>query len=287
MSDLNLKLLKGKSPVMNMAFFLSTDKALRHIRNHLLSNPEFKGWDLLLQFRLEQQQNKDAKDYEDLVGGLEFRKRAFFSDQIYRNDPQNAQEIYDAYADLVEYALSQALALNWYSIHEDLLSAFSPLGILIYANFNKENGHWICQTAYLPGLGNPKTVVQSKEAEDNHLLTREIHIEPIDTITPRAIESNSRRRHRLDIEIKYRPKSLEERIYYEIYKISFKKIREKALNRPMVATLSAEEEKIHIHDLKLYQVINHRLLGFQEWNQMVLNLNPAQQGKETQQGKEN
>jgi hypothetical protein len=265
MSDLQLRILTAKPPMMKMKFFISTDKALKHIRDHLLCKPEFKGWELLMNFHAELK--NPELNYASLIGGVEFRDRASFSDQIYRNDPQNAQEIYNAYADIVEISLRQSMDLSWYAIHEDLMSAFSPLGILIYGNFNKDTGHWHCQTAYLPGLGSARSVLDAKDQESNHLLTREINIES-DTITPRAILGGGRRRHRLEEEVKYRPQSLEERIFYEIYKISFKKIREKALNRPMVSTLSKEEEKIHQHDIKLYTLVN-RLVSYEAWQTMM------------------
>jgi cation transport regulator ChaB len=93
--------------------FRSDRKALQHLRDHLLTSPESKDWEIVLADASEQTGDTSLV-YEQLVGGVSLNDRQAKSDAIFADYAQ-AQRLFDVYAALIRRAVSEAIRSGWCS----------------------------------------------------------------------------------------------------------------------------------------------------------------------------
>lgn len=117
-------------------FFATTEAAIAHICNHLLTAPECKAWAFLLD------------DQEDLVNASDPDERYRLAKAAVRGDCERVRPLYDRYANAVSRACDDARKLGWRAQGRDEDKRIEALGLTgVYVVC--EPSHVV--TAYLPG----------------------------------------------------------------------------------------------------------------------------------------
>jgi len=185
------------APGFKVKVFQDSVAACVHLRDHLLSRPECRGWGLV-DSRLGELVDLDNP-------GLRWKLACETMDI----DGPAAQELYDIYSGNVARELRDAAELGWHATKDGTTVALGTSGILVVIKGR------IIKTAFLPGLSTPAGVVKTS-ARGKKSLPRE------------RADRRSRARRKRNSKGNWGKEALRtpsEQLYYEVFRPSVKHIR--------------------------------------------------------------
>lgn len=197
------ELLRGHLPHPSEAgrqapFFHSTQAALHHLRDHVLTAPECEGWMVV---------SPPINAHLDLTDG---RQRAAYVQAAEQSGGPSAQPVFDLYRQAAADACRDAATLNWHATLGRDTVALGTSGVFVLL----EDG--CVQTAYLPGQGSAEAVQTSRTG--------------LPGVLPRDRGLMRRRPDRADRERRAQDQregqwSDQERLYYRVYRPAVQFIR--------------------------------------------------------------
>jgi hypothetical protein len=130
--------------------FSTEDLALRHVADHLLTMPEAAAWALV------------AEELGAPSGVWSYGARSGMKRDIGAGDASAAQPLYDAYADQIRLAATQAAVLGWVAFADGVCCLLSLSGVLVLATDRRPS---VVKTALLPGQGSGEAVREQQVAQ--------------------------------------------------------------------------------------------------------------------------
>ena len=110
--------------------FSTSDRALAHLRDHLLTAPESEAWELILE-DAARRTHEPGLAYVELIGGVDLHERQAKSDAMFADPRAHGQSLYDAYARIIREVIHEAITLGWYARVADLAFYLGSTGVLV------------------------------------------------------------------------------------------------------------------------------------------------------------
>lgn len=217
-------------PGIEVRFFRDWQAACMHLRDHLLTAPECKGWAVV------------APQYRQVLDPDDGDARWRYSDQAFETQGASAQDLYDVYCRACGRDARDAARLGWVATQGEGIVALGTSGILLVIENQAVPAHpdgartpgageasrtvrGVVVTAFLPGLGNPQAV--RKGADSRYAsagLVRESGMRSgrADSLSHDPRLSKREQLRRLRIRANW---SRDERLYYTVFRPAVQFIR--------------------------------------------------------------
>ena len=136
----------------NVAVFRNLDRALIHIRDHLLSEPECDGWALI-----------DAK-LEKEIPGVSKQRWSLYKSAV-ASDGTKVQSLYNEFASSIARATADSKRLGWCIQQGTVTAGLSKHGVLVLLDYvdPRSSTPEIVRTAFLPGQGSSESTRASRD----------------------------------------------------------------------------------------------------------------------------
>ncbi len=191
----------------SIAFYRDWIPASRHLCDHLLTSPECYAWAIL------------NPEIEEIVDPESDVSRFRLAKQIWKDEGESGQALYDIYADEVEKELNDAFQLNWKADAKNkVILAMGTSGILVVL---KTGNVRVVKTAFIAGAGMPAMYrFQYPESIANR------RANPIPRETSRIKSAQCKKKNRKNSSAFHQDNlSHEERVYLRLFKKSHRFVR--------------------------------------------------------------
>lgn len=188
-----------EQPATRGPFFANVDKAVEHLCNHLLVSPECHGWALII------------PGYRDSLNPEDANARWIASKEAVRSGGASVQSLYDAWLAISDAEAKAATQLAWVIRVGRTTVAMGIQGVLLIVDD-------VVRTSFLPGLGDARETVRAAQAGERR----------VDRLGMRAPRKGNDDDHCSPTPGTTRQRarwSLEERIYYEVFRPAVQFIR--------------------------------------------------------------
>ncbi len=191
---------RPNQPTVLVGLFASWERAIEHLCDHVLTDPECRAWAMVL----------DEPDA--LPGAEDALARQEIVRQARETAGSSAQGLYDLYAGAIRQASRDATTLGWHNSESRVTVALGSAGVLFVIDGP------LVVTAMLPGQGHGETVRAARGSADR-LLPRERGMR-----SGRPGRSLPRREERRRQQ-RQQNWTGEERLYYEVFRPAVQFIR--------------------------------------------------------------
>ena len=195
-------------PGAALMVFATWEQAVQHLCDHLLSAPECHGWVILV------------PRVREIVAPDADRARLRYCQNAWETQGRSSQALYDLYAQEIIRTLQDARQLQWHCPSGGAVIAFGTSGVLVVVEHQQGTQH-VVKTAFLPGFGNPGTVVKSRDANGREVGLRRESQAAGPALSRRKRCARDERAH----ERRMARWTGEERLYYMVFRVALRTIR--------------------------------------------------------------